>query len=221
MRTAVVLPIKRFSRAKLRLSAALAPGPRRALMAAMVADTLHALTQAGQRHDLLVVTREQDAAAAAVAAGARVVDDPSEEGHSPAALLGVTAAEAAGAARVLLLPGDCPLLTPADVTDLLAHPPAPGPRVGIVADRAGEGTNALLLEPPDVVLPAFGPGSFQRHLAAGRAAGARVDVLAVPSLELDVDTPDDLGQLRRALAVRPPTTARWTRAALAELGAVP
>ena len=41
----------------------------------------------------------------------------------------------------------------------------------IVPDRHGSGTNALLLDPPTVITPAFGPGSFARHAALAAAAG--------------------------------------------------
>ena len=69
-----------------------------------------------------------------------------------------------------------------------------GPCVVVVPDRHGTGTNALLLEPPDAIRPAFGPGSRERHL--GLAAGAVVD--EVPGLLLDVDTPEDLAALHEA-----------------------
>ena len=79
------------------------------------------------------------------------------------------------------------------------------PHVVIVPDRHGSGTNALLLAPPSVVGPSFGAGSFARHAAQARAAGATVKVSDLPSLGLDVDTPDDLAALRAALdaAARP------------------
>ena len=63
--------------------------------------------------------------------------------------------------------------------------------------------------------PAFGEGSFARHAARARAAGAALQVADVRSLGLDVDTPDDLAALRRALAARPGGAAR-TRALLEE-----
>ena len=86
----------------------------------------------------------------------------------------------------------------------------------IVPDRHGTGTNALLLTPPDVMAPAFGEGSFARHAALARARPARrCRSPTCRSLGLDVDTPDDLAALRRALAARPGGAAR-TRALLEE-----
>ena len=64
---------------------------------------------------------------------------------------------------MLLVPGDCPALDPGEVATLLARQGRAG--VVIVPDRHGAGTNALLLSPPDVIEPSFGPGSFARHAA--------------------------------------------------------
>ena len=47
-----------------------------------------------------------------------------------------------GAQRVLLVPGDCPALDPAELEQLLDRP-ASAPSVVIVPDRHGSGTNAL------------------------------------------------------------------------------
>jgi 2-phospho-L-lactate/phosphoenolpyruvate guanylyltransferase len=186
MRTAAILPVKSFGRAKQRLGAAFPDRPR--LAAAMLADVLDALRRVPGLDDLIVVSAEP-------VEGAHLVHDPEEAGQSAAALRGIAAAVERGADRVLLVPGDCPALDPAELARLLARPEG----VVIVPDRHGTGTNALLLAPPDAIEPAFGPGSFARHAARARAAGAAVKVCELPSLGLDVDTPDDLAALRRAL----------------------
>ena len=128
---------------------------------------------------------------------ALIVEDEAETGQSAAASLGVARAAEFGAERVLMVPGDCPALDDREVQALITRQIA-GPAVTIVPDRHGTGTNALLLSPPDVIEPAFGEGSFVRHLAAAEASGARVTVEEVASLALDVDTPDDLDALRDA-----------------------
>jgi len=218
MRTAAVLPVKSFDRAKQRLGAALGELDRGELAAAMLADVLAALGDVGGLGDLIVVTAEPRAAAAARTAGARVVDDPVEAGQSDAAFRGVRAAVARGAERVLLVPGDCPALDPAEVARLLDG--FPGAGLVIVPDRHGSGTNALLLAPPDAVDPSFGPGSFARHAVFGAAAGVAVRVARAPSLELDVDTPGDLAALRDSLA-RLPAAAPRTRALLESMAPSP
>ncbi len=211
MRTAAVLPVKSFGRAKQRLGEAVGQPDRAELAAGMVGDVLAALGAVPELDDVVVVTAEPRAAAAAREAGAHVIADPVEAGQSAAAALGVAEAAQQGAGRVLLVPGDCPALDPREVSALLGGHPEAG--VVIVPDRHGSGTNALLLTPPDAIAPSFGAGSFARHAGRGAAAGAVVRVAHAPSLELDVDTPGDLAALQRAL-VRLPDAAPRTRALL-------
>jgi 2-phospho-L-lactate/phosphoenolpyruvate guanylyltransferase len=216
MRTAAVLPVKSFARAKQRLGDAVGGSGRAELAAGMVGDVLGALGAIPGLDDVVVVTAEPRAADAARGAGAFVVDDPVEAGQSDAAARGVDAAVVRGAERVLLVPGDCPALDPGEVAELLAG--FDGAGVVIVPDRHGSGTNALLLTPPDVIAPAFGPGSFARHAARGAGAGTVVRVAQAPSLELDVDTPGDLAALHDALR-RHPAAAPRTRAVLERMAA--
>jgi len=215
VRTTAVLPVKSFARAKQRLGEAVGGEDRRQLAAAMVGDVLDALTAVRQIDAVVVVTAEPLAVQAAERAGATIVEDPEEIGQSAAAERGIDAALARGADRALLVPGDCPAVDPEEVARLLARTPG-DPSVVIVPDRHGSGTNALLLTPPGALTPSFGEGSFARHAALARAAGATVKVCELPSLGLDIDTPDDLGALRLALDARPQTAAR-TRAVLDRL----
>jgi 2-phospho-L-lactate guanylyltransferase len=213
--TFAVLPVKRFGAAKSRLGGALTPEARRELAAAMVADVLDALAGVPGIDGVLVVTGEPLAAAAAAERRIAVVHDGRDEGQSAAAALGIAEALRRGAARVLLVPGDCPALDAAEAGALLAEG-RPGPSVTVVPDRHGSGTNALLLAPPAVIAPAFGPGSRGRHERLAAAAGAACDVSEVRSLGLDVDTPDDLRTLRDALAASVGGAPR-TRATLERL----
>jgi 2-phospho-L-lactate guanylyltransferase len=193
MRTTAVLPVKSFPRAKSRTRL---EDPQRATLAeAMVSDVLAALAEVSALDEVLVVTRDPLALEAAQRVGATVIHDPDEAGHNPAATLGATAAAARGAERVLLVPGDCPGLDPAEVSALLENG---WPGVTIVADRHGSGTNALLIAPPLALAPSFGPGSFARHAALARSAGLPVRIAHVPSLAFDVDTREDLAALRSA-----------------------
>jgi 2-phospho-L-lactate/phosphoenolpyruvate guanylyltransferase len=110
------------------------------------------------------------------------------------------------------VPGDTPLVDTQDVSRLLGLETA----VAIVPDRHGTGTNALLISPPDAIAPSFGPGSFERHVVAARAAAVGYSIERVPGLMFDVDTPDDLADLSTALDGRR-GQAPSTRGALRQL----
>ncbi|WP_372791083.1 2-phospho-L-lactate guanylyltransferase [Paraconexibacter sp.] len=201
MSTIAVVPVKRFGDAKQRLADHIGTSTRKALSEAMVTDVLIALRRSKRVDRVIVVTSEPAAEALANGYDAEPVLDDENTTHSAAAMIGIRSARERGARRVLLVPGDCPALAPDEVDALLGTVGDP-PGVVVVPDRHGTGTNALILSPPDVMEPSFGPDSCARHLELARAAGVPGEVREVPSLSLDVDTFDDLQALRDALAVR-------------------
>lgn len=209
MRTLAIVPVKGFGEAKQRLSASLARGARSALAQAMFSDVLAALRRSRVVDEIAVVTA--DPAAEQLAHGrAHVLLDTGRAGQSVAAAIGIRHALAGGFERVLLVPGDTPLLDPAEVDALLERAEADGIEVAIVADRHGTGTNALVLTPPDAIEPAFGPGSRGRHVDLAIDADRAHRVEDVPSLGHDVDTPEDLEALREALVgVRARAQRTW------------
>ena len=192
MRTLAILPMKSFDAAKQRLAEALPRGSRQALARAMFGDVVAALRRCRRLEGAIVVTADHQAAAAASADRLEVVWDHAQAGQSVAAELGIAHALQRGAERVVLVPGDVPMLEPADVDGLLDRCEAAGLSAGIVPDRHGSGTNALVLAPPDALRPSFGPDSLERHVEAAREAGLEHAVEPVRSLGLDLDTPDDL-----------------------------
>ncbi|MDE3133169.1 MAG: 2-phospho-L-lactate guanylyltransferase [Acidobacteriota bacterium] len=211
---AAILPAKGFEDAKQRLTPAFQLGSRRALVESMFADAILALRRVPAIDQILVVT--SDLTASQIAAGYEtIVVDDTAASHSEAAQLGISRALAMGATRALLVAGDCPLMDPAELDRLIALPV--GPRsVLIVPDRHGEGTNALLLTPPDAMPPSFGDGSRRRHTELATARGATPEVVELPSLALDVDTPEDLEALLETFATTRGRAAH-TRGMLSQL----
>ncbi len=210
MKATAVLPVKRLHAAKQRLAAGLDGEQRRTLAEAMVADVLEAIGEARTIERTILISGDPLAQELAAAIGAEVVPDPEDAGHSEAALAGIARAEVEGTECVVLLPGDCPLLDPRELDRLLTG--VPKRYVGIVPDRHGTGTNALILSPPCAIAPAFGEGSCQRHVAAAREAGVPFEVEEPGSLGLDLDTPADLIALTRELATRPGRAKRTAKA---------
>ena len=209
MNATAILPVKRFNAAKQRLAAGLGGEQRRTLAAAMVADVLEAIGEARAVERTIVVSGDPIAQELAAEAGAEVVPDPEDAGHVAAAQAGIARAEVEGAECVVLLPGDCPLLDPRELDRLLTG--VPERYVGIVPDRHGSGTNALVLSPPGAIVPAFGEGSCARHVAAAREAGIPYGVEELPSLGLDLDTPADIVALTSELQTRPGRARRTAK----------
>jgi 2-phospho-L-lactate guanylyltransferase len=215
METLAILPVKRFDAAKQRLADVLGAGSRQALAQAMFRDVLCSLRRVPRLDAIVVVTRDPVAEAAALSHRIPVLSDAGA-GQTPAASVGLRHATALDARRALLVPGDVPLIDPGEVGEWLEACRRDPLDLHIVPDRHGEGTNALLIDPPGAFEPAFGEGSLERHSDRARAAGLTFQVDTVPSLLGDVDTPEDLAALWSALDERR-GLAPHTRGALRQL----
>jgi 2-phospho-L-lactate guanylyltransferase len=214
LKTHAIIPVKRFEYAKQRLGEAVPAGSRVALAEAMFLDVLSHLNRSKRIDTIVVVTSDVKVARTARWLGVEVLEQEADEGHSEAASAGVKLALERGVDRVAMLPGDCPMLDPVELDRHLGTAPR---SALIVPDRHGTGTNALLLSPPDAFEPAFGPDSCARHVSRARAAGVSFAVDRIDSLSLDLDTPEDLMQLRDALILRPELAPR-TAQLIWELG---
>ncbi len=189
-----IVPVGRLENAKTRLGGTLDAEERLVLVQGLLRRTLQATIASPDLAETLVVSPDPAALEIAATAGARTLRQRS--GRLNAALR--TARDdaiAGGADAIVVLPIDLPLISAAALEPLLrelaAGWPTGGPRVIVVPDRHGPGTNALGLVPPDVIDPAFGADSLASHVSSGRAAGATVVQLGGP-LTLDLDTADDL-----------------------------
>ena len=213
MRTIAILPVKSFSVAKQRLAGLLGAGSRQALAQAMFSDVLTSLRHVPGLDAVAVVTSDRVAESAALGERVQVLRDTEQAGQSEATLIGIRYAQAAGYERVLLVPGDTPLVDPHDVAALLELDARRRDRPRPPRHRA---RTRCCSRPLDVIAPSFGPGSFERHVAAARDVGAEHAVARIPALMFDVDTPDDLADLSAALDERRGQAAS-TRGALRQL----
>ena len=212
MRTAAILPVKSFGAAKQRLGSLLGSGSRQALAQAMFQDVLASLRKVEGIERIVVVASEPSVEFAADEQ-VTLLEDELSEGQSAATAAGIRWAVASGFERVLLVPGDTPLLSQTEIDALLANAPE---EVVIVPDRHGTGTNGLLLRPPTAIEPSFGPDSLGRHVAAAEAAGVTHRIERVPSLVFDVDTSEDLAVVAQAIEDSRAIAPR-TRGALRQL----
>ena len=208
-----VVPVKELDRAKMRLAPLLPLGLRRALMLAMLEDVLAALAATPGLAGIAVVTVEPAAASLAARYGARVIETGARDGHTGAVSAMARLLAEEGAPGMLTVPGDIPLVTPAEIASLIAaHRPAPA--FTIAPSRDEHGSNAVICSPPDAVPLRFGEDSFFPHLRAAEALGIPPTVLHLPGIALDVDTPEDLAAFTMLLS------ATRTRTLLAENGMV-
>ncbi|GAC1448130.1 MAG: 2-phospho-L-lactate guanylyltransferase [Ktedonobacterales bacterium] len=205
MKLAAVVPVKSLAHAKTRLSARLSVQERATLTLWLLHRVVAAIQAAGVVADLALVSPDDTALEAARAAG--IVALPQVTGDLNAGLeQGRRWVHSLGAEAVLVLLGDLPLIAADEVRGMAAMARAlaetgarTAARAGLAVlapDRAGTGTNGLLLWPPDGLPFAFGAGSFARHLELARERGIASAVYRAPGIAFDVDRPEDLDELR-------------------------
>jgi 2-phospho-L-lactate/phosphoenolpyruvate guanylyltransferase len=185
----VVIPVKAPAAGKTRLSPAVADAARAELARAFALDTIAAARAAASVDRVIVVGDDPE-----LADGAEFLAEPgtagapaAERGLLPAIRHGIAHARAAEPVAVAVLLGDLPALRPEELDRVLGaaarHP------LAFVRDADGTGTTLATAGPEVAFEPRFGPGSAERHAAAGFVELAASDA---PGLTRDVDTVDAL-----------------------------
>ncbi|MGH2448551.1 MAG: 2-phospho-L-lactate guanylyltransferase [Chloroflexota bacterium] len=176
--------MKRLAVAKSRLAAVLDDDRRTRLVLGMLARTIDAVRTAVPGLPIALAGEERGLAERF---GAKWL--PDQGGLNGSLRLAADWAAGLKADGLLILPGDLALLEPADVAAILSVPS----RRGIVVSPTHDGgTGALLLKPPGIIDPAFGPDSYRRHLAVADRAGVPATTIERDAFRFDLDIPDDL-----------------------------
>lgn len=190
MTTWAVIPVKHLRESKRRLAHLLTPDERADLILSFLDNMLATLNETPGIDRTLVVTGDPVVSTLAGKYGAELLIEFEPAGLNAAVSIGVTRATAQGASAVLILPADLPFASVEDIEEALRSLyTLPSPLMAIAGDGEEEGTNALLLAPPDGFTFRYGPGSFRAHLAEG--SDRTVGIIDASGLRFDLDTESD------------------------------
>lgn len=202
-RTSVVIPVRGLYGGKSRLASILDADERAVLIGSMAKQVIDAVAQAGIADSIIVVSREADLLPRLGIRGTSV-----ELLHQPVHSAGLNAAIDLGrqdalrrkADRVLVLSADLPLLTARAIGCLAGDKVLAD--VNLVTDRAGVGTNALMLRGEAAIehFPFhFGRDSRRLHREAAANLATSYGERCVQEIALDLDKPDDWAMLSREM----------------------
>ena len=191
-----IVPVKPLRRGKSRLAGLLSEDERTELNRKLLQHTLKTLCDLKELEEVLVISRDPQALTLARNYGARTVRENGQPELNTALKRATVIAQVYATRGVLVLPADLPLISREDVLTLIEHADDP-PVVVIAPDRHNTGTNALLISPSGLIEYDFGPNSFQRHCQHVEASGARLEIVNLPNLGLDLDIPEDLELIRK------------------------
>jgi 2-phospho-L-lactate/phosphoenolpyruvate guanylyltransferase len=179
---AVLVPVKAFAAAKIRLAPALAPAERMALVRAMAERVIGAAGAV----PVAVVCDDRDVAGWARELGALVIWEPGQ-GLNGAVEDGVRHLASLGVRHVTVAHADLPLATDLTWVGRFAG-------VTLVPDRRDDGTNVIGVPTDSGFVFSYGPGSFARHDAEARRLHLPLRIVRSTLLSWDVDLPADLGE---------------------------
>lgn len=180
-----VVPAAAPHRAKRRLAGIVAADDRERLARELFAHTLSVALAVGP---VAVVSHSPELLDRANSAGAVTLTETSNTLNEAIAQGLAWAAEVADAA--IVLPTDLPRVTAADIEALVAAAGTASRALAVARCQRDDGTNGLYVRPPDLVAPAYGPGSAQAHVDAAEAIGATATSVFLPGF-VDLDVPED------------------------------
>jgi 2-phospho-L-lactate guanylyltransferase len=194
----LLVPVRGRDAGKSRLGEMLDAEEREALILGLLERLLETVESWPACRRVFVVSADPGVREFAREHGATALVEPADVDLNGALRHARDAAVARHSTAILILPADLPLVSTAGLDRLLDAADAAlaagngRPLVVAAPSDARGGTNALLLSPPTVIDPAFGPGSLEAHVRAARLADASVQLVIDPQLGFDLDTPDDL-----------------------------
>lgn len=192
--TYAVIPVKPLRRAKSRLARALKAPTRAALVRSIFSRTLDVIAQVERIDGVIVVSRDLTILELARQRNAITLME-SDSGLNPAITQAAQWAAQHHARSVIVIPVDLPLITSHDL-DAMINRAAEERCIVIAPDRREDGTNVLLIRPPDAIHFSYGSASFSAHRTQASEHGLIVREYRSPTTAFDIDVPDDLETYR-------------------------
>ncbi len=188
-----IVPLNVLKKSKARLSPLLNRTERIELTLAMLADVLSTLRQARSFGSITVVSADKNARRVAKSFGAKFLWEGKRRGLNKGLRMAIRNSERRGARAVLVIHADLPLLTPREIQRFLMQ--SRNFPIALTPSKDGNGTDALLLRPPQIIGPVFGKNSFRRHLSLATRKHIPCKILRFRGISFDVDEPKDLLRL--------------------------
>jgi 2-phospho-L-lactate guanylyltransferase len=188
-----VVPIKRFEKAKSRLSSLLDEDQRVELSRFLLQDTLNTLSLCRDLTKTIVVSSDPLVKEITQNLGLECLFQLEDKGVNNAIRYADKFLSAKGNWVSIIIPCDLPLLLPKDIDGVCQAIPKEGPCVIVCPSYKFDGTNLLTRKPFNIFSETrYDNDSFHGHLEASMQAGANTKVLLSTRLMIDLDTPADL-----------------------------
>jgi|TARA_B100001750_G_scaffold21764_1_gene14637 2-phospho-L-lactate guanylyltransferase len=197
MKIGVIIPIKKMSNSKQRLSTILRRDQRIELSKCMFEDICEVLINSRYFSEILVVSTENYVQKYTKTTKINYLKENNENGVNSAVELGNKYFINKDFDATIVIPADVPLLNidilKKLINNILDHEIIISPSVN------KNGTNILFRRPPDIIKTSYDENSYHNHLNNVKKKNLKYYIIENESLMLDLDHPQDLKTIYKKL----------------------
>ncbi len=188
-RTAAIVPVKTFSKAKKRLN--LDPEKTEIICKLMLEEVLGTISKSHLIEKTVLVTRDEAALTIGKRFGCIEIIDEKELGVNNAVALADEYFLNDGFDATVVFPQDIPLIQPDDIQALFNFKNSQKCAL-VVPSRKFDGTNALFRSPVNLMKTHYDEDSYKIHLSTAEEISASSALVLIRRIMLDVDEMADL-----------------------------
>ena len=189
MKTAAIIPVKTFSKAKTRLG--LSQEKTEKICEIMLEEILHTLSISPHIDQVIIVTKDKNALEISKKFNVVSITDTDESGVNNAVSLADDYLLKNQFEASIVFPQDIPYMKTQDIEFILKFK-ADSNFVIVVPSRRFDGTNALVRMPVNIMKTHYDEDSYKIHMSTAKEITRDVSLVFVKRIMWDVDNLEDL-----------------------------
>ena len=189
MKTAAIIPVKTFSKAKTRLG--LSAEKKEKICEVMLEEILHTLSISPLIDKIVIVTKDEKASEISKKYNTIHISDDNESGVNDAVALADNYLLENGFDASIVLPQDIPYIKTQDIEFILKFK-SDSKFVIVVPSRRFDGTNALVRMPINLMKTHYDEDSYKIHMSTAKETTRDVSLVFAKRIMCDVDNFEDL-----------------------------
>ena len=189
MKTAAIIPVKTFSKAKTRLG--VSPEKKEKICEIMLEEILYTLSISPLIDKIIVVTKDQKALAISKKYNTVHISDERESGVNNAVALADQYLLEKGFEASIVIPQDIPYIKTQDI-DFILKFKTDSKFAIVVPSRRFDGTNALVRMPINLMKTHYDEDSYKIHMSTAKEVTRDVSLVFAKRVMWDVDNFEDL-----------------------------
>jgi len=189
LKTAAIIPVKTFLKAKTRLG--LSTEQTEKICEIMLEEILRVLSISPQIDEIIIITKDKKALSISKKFNATQIIDDKESGVNDAVALADEYLLKNGFEASIVFPQDIPYIKTQDIDFILKFKTNSNFAI-IVPSRRFDGTNALVRNPVNLMKTHYDEDSYKIHMSTAKEQTREVSLVFVKRIMLDVDNMEDL-----------------------------